>query len=127
MATDTLTTQMIYETCCNCFVVFGMTQELYRQRKQDGRSFYCPNGHGQYYSKSTESTLKEKLKAAEENARWWKGEAEFKSRQVSNRQGQITKIKNSIKQGFCPLCNDKHFPDLETHMCEKHPNYSSLK
>jgi hypothetical protein len=102
-----------------------MPKELYDRRKKDGDSFYCPVGHGQHYAESTEDKYKRLLKNAEENTKWWKDEAERKSKLASNRQGQITKLKNSVKQGFCPICNDKHFPDLETHMCEKHPNYGS--
>jgi hypothetical protein len=52
--------------CCECFVAFAMTTELYEKRLKDHKSFYCPVGHGQHFvGKSDEEQLKEKLKQKE--------------------------------------------------------------
>jgi len=52
--------------CCECFVAFAMTTELYEKRLKDHKSFYCPVGHGQHFvGKSDEEKLKEQLKQKE--------------------------------------------------------------
>jgi hypothetical protein len=35
--------------CANCGVEFCLTQGLYRRRRNDGKEFYCPNGHSNVY------------------------------------------------------------------------------
>jgi len=57
LAQVTLTT----EVCCHCGVVFTMPSSLMHVHRTDGSSFYCPNGHAQHYTQTTE----EKLKIAE--------------------------------------------------------------
>lgn len=49
----TITT--IEETCCNCATTFSMDEELQKLRKNDGLTFYCPNGHGQHYTQTVAS------------------------------------------------------------------------
>ncbi len=48
-------------TCYKCGVTFQMTTAVYNRRYRDGKSFYCPNGHGQVYSRRQDS--EEKLEA----------------------------------------------------------------
>lgn len=31
--------------CAVCDVNFGLTQRFWKERQEDGRTFYCPNGH----------------------------------------------------------------------------------
>ncbi len=48
------------ETCCSCGVPFGI-EESYRQELiKNGQTFYCTNGHNQYYTEK--KTLENKLK-----------------------------------------------------------------
>lgn len=47
--------------CCACGVMFGVTPGLHRALKESMRPFYCPNGHGQYFAKSTSDQLREDL------------------------------------------------------------------
>lgn len=37
--------------CLDCGIMFGMPLELEEVRKKDGKTFFCPNGHGQYFTK----------------------------------------------------------------------------
>ncbi len=119
---------LVVETCCNCGVAFGMTVTLHGARKRDGGSFYCPNGHGQHYTESTEAKLKQTekdLKTARSNAQYYREEAEAKARSLSAIRGQITKIKNRISKGVCPCCS-RSFENLHRHMENKHPGYNEV-
>jgi hypothetical protein len=58
-------TQTKYESgfsvieCAGCSLPFGVTSTFERQRRDDHRTFYCPNGHNNFYPHETEN---EKLK-----------------------------------------------------------------
>lgn len=52
--------------CCNCGLLFGVSPNYLENLKKSKKLFYCPNGHGQSFSKSTAEYLKEQLAAAEE-------------------------------------------------------------
>lgn len=52
--------------CAKCGVPFSMPDTLVAQRKKDGETFYCPNGHSHAYPKQAVDTdkLKVELKQA---------------------------------------------------------------
>jgi RNase P subunit RPR2 len=126
---------MLTVTCYSCGVPFGMPDNLNRRFRDTQENFYCPNGHGQRYSESTEAKLKKQMQQREES--WEKVLAEKektieyvkrdRDRIVTQRtvlKGKITKITNRIKNGVCPCCN-RQFSDLASHMQVKHPNYKA--
>ncbi len=49
--------------CCNCGVLFAVSEELRLNWLKTKDTFHCPNGHPQSYTKSTAETLQEKLNA----------------------------------------------------------------
>lgn len=115
--------------CCLCHTTFGMTQELNKQRLDDGKSFWCPNGHNQHYTKSNIKFLEEKLAAANERERLEreaKERAWSREKVMSNRyraqKGIATKIKNRVGNGVCPCCN-RTFQNLLGHMRHQHPKW----
>ncbi len=57
--------EFVEETCCNCGCVFMLPKKLQINLRETKNSFYCYNGHGQYYTKSSSEILKEKLERAE--------------------------------------------------------------
>lgn len=63
------TVQMKSVECCSCHTTFAMTEELYDQRRSDHKSFWCPQGHKQYFTgMSDEEKLKSKLTAEKRRA-----------------------------------------------------------
>ncbi len=133
MITYTEEIVMVRETCCSCGIVFGMEKNYRDELKDTGNSFYCPNGHGQHYTESTEKKLEEAkkaLKSARESEEWWKGraeshakEAESVKRMLRSTRGQLTKTKKRIANGVCPCCN-RQFVNLHRHMSSQHPEYT---
>lgn len=60
--------EMAEETCCECGTSFQVESQIQTLRKNDGKMFFCPNGHPQFYTKSYVSRLKElETKLAEVN------------------------------------------------------------
>ena len=50
------------EECCECGIFFQVTEDFYENRRNDGRVFCCPNGHGQSYC-DTDGERMEKLES----------------------------------------------------------------
>jgi hypothetical protein len=117
---------LVVETCCNCGTPFGIEANLQENFRRHGASFYCPNGHKQYYAQTTDAKIKElerQLKTAQDNSKFYRGEAEHKARQLSATRGVLTRTKNRIHNGVCPCCN-RQFVNLARHMKTKHADYT---
>jgi DNA-binding XRE family transcriptional regulator len=113
--------------CCTCGVVFGMSEDFIKRRREDHKTFYCPAGHGQNYTGLSEATkLRTELERKEqmleaEHARTMKMERERNEIQRAH-----TKMRQRIVNGVCPCCN-RTFQNLLRHMQTEHAGTPSLK
>jgi hypothetical protein len=139
-------TKLVTETCCNCGILFAMTEDLKREKLRDRAShnrkfFYCPNGHAQFYTgKTDEQKLREELaeerrlrNRAQERAdteakirRQETERADKERRRANGYKGHATKISKRVKAGVCICCN-RTFQDLAAHMATKHPTFTPLE
>jgi hypothetical protein len=126
METIRLQTEYLLHTCQTCGVPFAVTDGYDDRRREDGRTFYCPNGHSLTYR----DTLHKQLTAAQEQlarerARHDQTRAERDAieRQRRATKGQLTKVRKRVANGVCPCCN-RSFADLAAHMATKHPDYA---
>lgn len=60
------------EICCTCGIRFGLDDKLHAQRLQDGRSFYCPDGHAQHYAAPCDKDKKAEIAELEKQVEHWK-------------------------------------------------------
>jgi hypothetical protein len=109
-------TDLVVVTCYLCDVPFAMPERLKRQRKQDKRSFWCPNGHEQHYTRNEADDLKDQLAAKEQAIAEWREEYAREKAQHSATKGKLTRL---TKNGVCPLCR-RNFSALARHMKTKH-------
>ena len=117
----------IIESCYNCGVLFGMDCRMQETLLRDGKTFYCPNGHGQIYTNATVKQLEEAQKAlAAERARHDQTKAHLKNtnNRLNATKGLVTRTKRRLAKGICPCCMEK-FSELGKHMAEKHPEYEA--
>ena len=121
------TTNLYLETCCSCGVPFGLSQEIYDRRQEDGETFYCPNGHSQHYTQK--ASLEEDLKNAQarlakqrEVSEWYEEQLKNTTNSLRATKAAHTRTKNRIKNGVCPCCN-RSFENLHRHMKTQHPEY----
>jgi hypothetical protein len=104
-------------------VVHGLSEDYTERRRQDHKSFYCPNGHSLSYSQeSREEKLKRQLDQTARSLSWTQSRLETTKRQKAAAKGQLTKTKRRIANGVCPCCN-RTFADLAAHMHGQHPEY----
>jgi hypothetical protein len=117
-------------TICTCGVLFAMPQRLLEVCREQGRDFYCPNGHCLTFTETEiDRARKErdaaKNRAAREAARREQAEAEARAQ-----KGRATRFKNDrdrdrrrVAHGVCPCCK-RSFKQLRRHMLSQHPKFA---
>jgi len=121
--------------CCSCHMHFGVPPEFKQEKLdkrniQDQRTFYCPQGHAQWYAGETaEDKLRRENERLTQNRAFLEDQirAEREKKDAARRQtrafkGVITRTKNRVGAGVCPCCN-RSFTSLARHMAAKHPKY----
>jgi hypothetical protein len=108
------------ETCCVCGIPFGMPRWLDEQRREDGKSFFCPNGHDQIFSRSTKEEL------AEARRRLASLEEDLRVERMARKEAETENARQSKRSaaGVCPCCH-RSFVQLARHMKTKHPEHGS--
>lgn len=56
----------VHVDCANCGIQFCLTRNLYERRRDDGREFFCPNGHSNVYRPTPDQ---ERIKELEKRLR----------------------------------------------------------
>lgn len=119
------TSTLVIEECCNCHTRFAMTEELQDQRRRDHKSFYCPNGHGQsYVGETEEQRLRRQLDSARMDRTWYRDQLEASERSKAAIKGHLTRARNKIANGVCPVGNcRRHFDNVQEHIASEHPQW----
>lgn len=112
--------------------MFAVTAEKKSTLRETGDNFYCPNGHAQHYTESTEQKHKKevdrlnRLIATKEGRQQWAlDQLGASERSNSALRGAVTRKKNQlnkVKNGVCPCCN-RFFKNLHRHMAGQHPDF----
>ena len=103
---------MKQEICCTCGTVFTIPDDLQRTREENGKYFWCPNGHQQRYSPSKNKILRDEIKELNEiitslrsNVQWEESRADenheahlYEIRRRTGCQGMIKRLQNEIKR-----------------------------
>ena len=102
--------------CSACGIVY-FVPDWYRQaRRNDHATFYCPNGHNQFFPAETEA---EKLKKELERERQKTAMAQQSARMEREAREKLERKVKRVERGTCPHCN-RHFANVERHMKSKH-------
>ena len=106
-------------TCGTCGFVFGLPEDFIRLRHQDGRSFYCPNGHYVGYGETEHERLQQELQQAKNSLSGVRRDLASERRSHSATKGTVTKLRRRAEAGVCAYCN-RTFRDYARHMATKH-------
>ena len=128
-ATQTFTGTLTIISCANCHMPFGVTDELEQARRVDHGTFYCPNGHGQWFPSKTpleqeRDRLKSRLATAERSEEFYRAQAVMERRRAAAQKGQRTRVLNLITRGVCPVAGcRRNFTNVREHMATQHPDF----
>lgn len=117
--------------CYLCGTAFWIERELYVQRKNDRRTFWCPNGHDQHFVGETAEQVRIKeleRQVATERAnaeshrrqrQWAETRAKGANIQAGKAKAALRRTVERVHAGVCPHCN-RTFKQLAAHMQAKH-------
>lgn len=114
-----VTVKLTVVDCAHCGQIFGMTDELVARRRKDGATFWCPQGHANFYGDNENLRLQAQLdqeQAARERA---ERQQLALIRQLKAEQAAHTRTLKRVQAGVCPHCN-RTFQNLARHMGSKH-------
>lgn len=125
------TEQIVTEVCVNCGMPFAMASTFRSERLADGREFYCPAGHKQWFTRRKDA--EEQLRQERDRARRDRDNARGRARHLEDQyaaerrskaaiKGHLTRLRNRIAQGVCPEC-DVQFEDVRAHIEAQHPHF----
>lgn len=128
-----VTVTLYVQECCNCGLVFGVAEDFDTRRRKDHKSFCCPAGHWQSYTGPTEAqkqrsraeAAERRAEQAESTARRQRERAERTERSNSALKGHLTRMKNRIAAGVCPVpgCKRTGLTQTMRHIATKHPQW----
>jgi hypothetical protein len=121
--------------CITCGVIFGLPERIREARRNDHKTFYCPNGHTLSYRGETDAEKAEKrAKELERQLNITRDRLKLTERNVESSEhsraamvGNLTKIRKAIAAGRCPVNGCKKFPNgnqrMEEHLKVDHPKW----
>lgn len=106
--------------CGECGIEFGVPDHFYKERKENGTGWCCPNGHNRVFRESDVTKLeRERNILKQQNARLAdEAAAAISAREKSERESK--RLKKRISAGTCPCCN-RTFSNMAAHMKTQHP------
>jgi hypothetical protein len=130
------TQQQSLFNCSGCGIAYSVPASFEAKRREDGKTFYCPNGHTQVFVESEVQRLEKRLSQAQREAEYAKQDAaaqrrraEAEERRTTTYKGLATKERNKrvrletrAANGVCPCCN-RSFVQLARHMRSQHPDF----
>lgn len=118
-------------TCAECENYFGVPAHIIAKRRQDGRAFYCPLGHGNVYKDNEYDRLKRENKQLKDQKYWLERKNQSTYQQLAdtkkekaNVKRQLTNTRKRIANGVCPCCH-RTFTQLSRHITSKHPDFKA--
>lgn len=123
---------MYVHTCHRCGIPYGMPDAFDTRRRNDGGTFYCPNGHGEAYRETKEDRLRKRaeqlerrLRSTQDTADRWRANAEAERRSAIAYKGHLTRVRNRIAAGVCPVpgCKRSGFDRVMAHIASQHPDW----
>ena len=108
LSSDIAGTALYLEECYECGTPFAFSQTLELRLRNDKRIFYCPNGHGQFYTRSTREVLAQTQRDRDEA---------IAARDRA--EAALEKLRKRVKSGTCAFCK-RHFANVQQHMATKH-------
>lgn len=131
MQTYEQTLTFVVVACSECGISYGLPSNYARDKRENGGTFRCPNGHLQCYGTTEVQRLEKQLAAerarldqAKADANWQRKQRAATERRLSAARGVTTRLKNRVSKGVCPYCN-RTFENLGRHMASKHPTFAA--
>lgn len=112
--------------CPECGTRFGMSQAFFDARKEDKKTWYCPNGHARVFVGESRDDKIQRLTGALDRERTkveaYRKDLDYAKRATKAQGTRLRKLKERVKHGVCPCCQ-RTFQNLARHMNRQHPGF----
>jgi len=116
-----LTESFYLQNCCNCGVAFAVPESFDRKRREDGKSFHCPNGHPQSYTTTEPMRLRKQLEDANRLLEQANNREAVTLARLAAEEKKNRSLAKRLSAGVCPVAGCKrHFTDLKRHVATQH-------
>lgn len=124
-------TLVVWE-CPSCGIVYGIPEDFAEACRKSGQRYYCPNGHSLGWNeteadrqKNRADALQRRLNSAQDTADRWRENAQREARSAAAYKGHLTRAKNRIANGVCPVpgCKRSGFTKVMAHIASEHPGW----
>lgn len=106
--------------CSECGIEFCISNSRQTKLRETHSTFYCPNGHRQWYPhKSETERLREELKRAQDITTAEQTRRVEAERRANDCLDKLNHLHKRVNAGVCPDCH-RHFVNVERHMATKH-------
>lgn len=82
--------------CTECGTTIFLDDQTYERRLDDGKTFYCINGHGQIFSEPRIPELEKRIEYLERRIRNLENRNTSLIHSVNGYKGQLAKLKNQF-------------------------------
>lgn len=96
-----------------------------KKRREDGGTFYCPNGHSLTFGNSENSQLRRERDSLKQETARLASVADAAERRARAAEAKSKRQLRRAGAGLCPCCN-RSFANVTRHMKTKHPNVVPL-
>lgn len=118
-------------TSCWCGISQAIPDSLYREARDNGTSVFCPLGHKWTFTETELDRTKRRLSQMQADSRngWAAAGAARDQAQAAERtaralRGHLTRLRNRIANGVCPVTGCKrHFDDVQGHITTVHADW----
>ena len=111
--------ELVTMECGECGAIFAMSKDKYKRCEEKGEHWYCPNGHVRIFCTSEVVNLRARLDQLDAEIERTHERLNGALKEVTNKKRQLTRIKNRIHNGVCPVCN-RYFSNLDDHQKTQH-------
>jgi len=108
----------VQQTCCVCGITHCLPEGFYNDRKIDGQSWFCPNGHKLHVGKAVVPELKQQISQLQSQL---DAQTSFWMQRIADelKENRTLKSMINILVAVCPFCK-KENRNMSRHLLTKH-------
>lgn len=109
--------------CCGeCGIEFDVPNNFYKERKNTGKGWYCPNGHSRVFRESDADKFRRERDIAKQQLARAEQELVDANARAELLKKQKKRLEKRAAAGTCPCCQ-RTFNNMTRHMQSKHPEF----
>lgn len=119
---EMMITGMTRMACGECGTEFAVPDHFYKERRETGKGWHCPNGHSRVFRESdAEKLRRERDLLKQQHARLEQELAEARA-ETERKEKAVKRLKKRASAGTCPCCK-RTFANMAEHMKHRHPEF----